>query len=330
MSERTHAIRIHSTGGPEVLRWEEIDLAPPGPGEVRVRHTAIGLNFIETYHRTGLYPVPLPAVLGSEGAGIVEAIGPDVPAALGIARGDRVAYATGPIGSYAEARNIAAAHVVKVPEAVDDRVAAAVLLKGMTAWFLATKTHLIARGETVLVHAAAGGVGLLLCQWAKHRGATVIGTVGSEEKATLARAHGCDHIVFYRREDVAARVREITSGEKLPVVYDSVGKDTFLASLDCLRPRGLMVTYGNASGAVPPFEPRLLAQKGSLFLTRPTLFDYVRARSELEEAARDLFTLVAGGVLRVRVGETHPLREAEAAHRALEARTTSGSSVLLP
>lgn len=327
---RTHAIRIHDTGGPEVLRWEPIDLATPSTGELRVRHTAIGLNFIETYHRTGLYPLALPSGLGSEGAGVVEAIGEGVPSDYGIAVGDRVAYATGPLGSYAEARNVPASHVVKVPDAVDDRVAAASMLKGMTAWYLAKKTHRIAKGETILVHAAAGGVGLILCQWAKHLGATVIGTVGSEEKAELARANGCEHVVLYRSEDVVARVRAITKGAMLPVVYDSVGKDTFMASLDCLRPRGLAVTFGQSSGAIPPFEPRILSQKGSLFLTRPTLHDYVRARAELEEAARELFDVIARGIVKVRVAQTYALRDAARAHHDLEARKTTGSTVLLP
>ncbi|MBS2014746.1 MAG: quinone oxidoreductase [Deltaproteobacteria bacterium] len=327
---RAHAIRFHEIGGPEVLRWDAIDVPPPGPGEVRLRQTAVGLNFIDTYHRTGLYALPLPSGLGSEGAGVVDAIGDGVPASYGLAVGDRVAYATGPIGSYAEARNIPASHVVPLPAGVDDRVAAAVMLKGMTAWYLAKRTHRIAPGEAVLVHAAAGGVGLILCQWAKHLGATVIGTVGSEEKAGLARAHGCDHVILYRQEDVAARVRELTNGAKLPVVYDSVGKDTFTSSLDCLRPRGLLVTFGQSSGAIPPFDPRVLAQKGSLFLTRPTLYDYVRARQELEEAARDLFHVLTSGVVKVRIDRTRPLREAADAHRDLESRRTTGSTVLLP
>lgn len=329
-AQRTHAIRFHDTGGPDVLRWEEIELPPPAKGELRIRQTAVGLNFIDTYHRTGLYPVPRPSGLGSEGAGVIEAIGEGVPASLGFAVGDRVAYATGAIGSYAEARNLDASNVVKVPSEVDDRVAAAAMLKGMTAWYLAKKTHPIEKGETVLVHAAAGGVGLVLCQWAKHLGATVIGTVGSEEKAELARANGCDHVVFYRSEDVATRVREITNGAMLPVVYDSVGKDTFMTSLACLRPRGLAVTFGQSSGAIPPFDPRVLSQKGSLFLTRPTLYDYVRERADLEEAARDLFGVIAGGVVKMHIAQTYPLRDAAQAHADLEARKTTGSTVLLP
>lgn len=323
----THAVRMHGTGGPEVLRWQPVDLAPPAPGELRVRHTAVGLNFIDTYHRTGLYPVPLPAVLGSEAAGVVEAVGPGV---TGLAAGDRIAYATGPLGAYAEARNIAAAHVVQLPAAVDDATAAAAMLKGMTAQYLAKRTYAIQPGDAIVVHAAAGGVGLILCQWAKHLGATVIGTVGSEEKATLARAHGCDHIVFYRTEDVAARVREINGGEGVPVVYDSVGRDTFAASLDCLRPRGLLVSFGQSSGALGPFDPRLLAQKGSLFLTRPTLGHYVATRAELDDTARELFDVIANGAVRIRVAQTYPLRDAERAHRDLEARKTTGSTLLLP
>ena len=323
----THAVRIHQTGGPDVLRWEVVDLAPPAAGEARVRHAAVGVNFIDTYFRTGLYPTKLPATLGSEAAGIIEEVGEGV---TGLAKGDRVAYATGPLGAYSEARNVPAAHLVKLPESVDDATAAASMLKGMTAQYLVRRTHPVQKGETILVHAAAGGVGLLLCQWAKHLGATVIGTVGSEEKATLARAHGCDHVVFYRTEDVPARVRELTNGAGVPVVYDSVGKDTFAASLDCLRPRGLLVTFGQSSGPVPPFDPRVLSQKGSLFLTRPTLADSVRARSELESTARELFEVIASGAVKVRAAQTYPLRDAEQAHRDLEARKTTGSTLLLP
>jgi NADPH2:quinone reductase len=323
----THAVRVHQTGGPEVLRWEKIELPAPAHGEVRVRHTAVGLNFIDTYFRTGLYPLPLPAVLGSEAAGVVEAIGQGVTE---VRKGDRVAYGTGPTGAYAEVRNIPVAHVVKLPDAVDDTTAAAVMLKGMTAQYLCRRTYAVQKGDHVLVHAAAGGVGLLLCQWAKHLGAIVIGTVGSEEKAKLAAEHGCDHVLFYRTEDVAARVREITNGARVPVVYDSVGKDTFLTSLDCLRPRGLMVTFGNSSGPVGPIDPRILAQKGSLFLTRPTLGDYVRTRADLEATSRDLFDVIASGAVRVRVAQTYPLRDAEGAHRDLEARKTTGSTVLIP
>jgi NADPH2:quinone reductase len=323
----THAIRFHEVGGPEVLKWEAVELPPPAAGEARVRHAAIGLNFVDTYHRTGLYPTPLPSGLGAEAAGVVVEIGPGVTE---VAKGDRVAYATGPQGAYAEERNMPASVLVKLPDGVDDRTAAAVSLKGMTAQYLARRTHAIARGETILVHAAAGGVGTLLVQWCKHLGATVIGTVGSEAKAKLAREHGCDHVILYRTEDVPARVRELTKGEGVPVVYDAIGKDTFHASLDCLRTRGLMVTFGNASGPVGPIDPRILAQKGSLFLTRPTLGSYVKTRAELVETAREVFELVAKGVLRVRVDQTYALRDAEQAHRDLEARKTTGSTVLLP
>ncbi|AKU94651.1 Quinone oxidoreductase [Labilithrix luteola] len=322
-----HAIRFHQTGGPEVLRWESVDLAPPEPGEVRVRHTAIGLNFIDTYHRSGLYPVALPSGLGSEAAGIVEDLGPGV---RGFSIGDRVTYASGPLGAYAEVRNVPASVLVKIPQGVDDKVAAAVMLKGMTAQYLVRRTYEVKRGDTILVHAAAGGVGLILCQWAKHLGATVIGTVGSEEKAKLAREHGCDHVLLYRTENVPERVRELTNGVGVPVVYDSVGKDTFAMSLDSLRLRGLMVTFGNSSGAVGPIDPRVLAQKGSLYLTRPTLATYIHDRAELEATAGELLDLVAKGVLRVNVSQTYHLRDAERAHRDLEARKTTGSTVLLP
>ncbi len=324
----TKAIRMHGTGEPDVLRWETVEVPPLASGEVRVRHTAIGLNFIDTYHRSGLYPVALPTVLGSEAAGVVEAVG---PAVTGFAKGDRVAYGTGPLGAYAEARNVPAAHLVKVPEGVDDKTAAAVMLKGMTAQYLVRRTHRVAPGDTILVHAAAGGVGLLLCQWAKHLGATVIGTVGSEAKAQLAREHGCDHVLFYRHEDVPRRVRELTNGEGVVVVYDSIGRDTFAASLDALRPLGLMVCFGQSSGPVGPFDPRILAQKGSLYLTRPTLGDYVgRRRKDLDDTSRELFDLLAKGVLRVRIDQTYPLHDAVRAHLDLEARKTTGSTVLLP
>ena len=322
-----NAIRIHETGGPEVLRWESIDTPRPGAGEIRVRHTAIGLNFIDTYHRSGLYKIPLPAVIGSEAAGVIEEVGEGV---TNLSVGDRVAYATGPIGSYAEERTMPAAYVVKIPDAVDDRSAAASMLKGMTAQYLVRRTHDVKKGDVVLVHAAAGGVGTILCQWAKHHGATVIGTVGSEEKAKLARENGCDHVILYRSEDTQKRVRAITNGAGAHVVYDGVGKDTWDASLDSLRPRGLMVQYGNASGAVPPIAPLALMQKGSLFLTRPRLGDYVLTREELEATARDLFDVLAKGVVRVRVDQTFALRDAAEAHRALESRRTTGATVLVP
>lgn len=322
-----HAIRIHETGGPEVLRWEAVDVPPPGPGEVRVRHTAVGLNFIDTYHRSGLYPLPLPSALGSEAAGVIEQVGDGVS---GFAVGDRVAYATAPVGAYAEVRNVPAGPLVKLPEGVDDRTAAAVLLKGMTAEYLVRRTHAVKPGDVVVVHAAAGGVGLLLAQWAKHLGAVVIGTVGSEDKALLAREHGCDHVLLYRTEDVPARVRALTRGEGARVVYDAVGKDTLAASMDALRVRGLLVSYGQASGPAAPVDPRVLSQKGSLYLTRPKLGDYVRTREELEESARALFDGIARGVLRVRIEQTYALRDAAGAHRDLEARKTRGSTLLLP
>lgn len=324
---KTHAIVVEQTGGPEVLRWKEIELPPLAAGEVRIRHAATGLNFIDTYHRTGLYPMKLPGVLGSEASGVVEELGPGV---TGLAKGDRVAYGTGPLGAYAEKRNIPAEFLVTIPDAIDDATAAASMLKGMTAEYLVRRTYPVKKGETILVHAAAGGVGLMLCQWAKHLGATVIGTVGSEEKAKLARDHGCDHVVFYRTEDVPGRVREITGGERVPVVYDSVGKDTFAASLASLRPRGLLVTFGQSSGPIPPFDPRVLSQKGSLFLTRPKLGDYVATRDELEATASALFDVIATGAVRVRVAQRIALRDAERAHHDLEGRKTTGSTVLLP
>ncbi|MBK9373212.1 MAG: quinone oxidoreductase [Holophagales bacterium] len=322
----THAIRIHQTGGPEVLRWDEVEVGPPGPGEVRLRHTAIGLNFIDTYHRSGLYPLPLPAIPGSEGAGVVEEIGAGVSE---VKPGDRVAYA-GPVGAYAEERLVPAHRLVPLPEDVDDRVAAAAMLKGMTARYLLRRTHRVEAGETILLHSAAGGVGLIAAQWAKSLGATVIGTVSTEAKAVLARDAGCDHVVVTSRESFAARVKEITGGAGVRVVYDAVGKDTFEGSLDCLGPLGLMVSYGNASGPVAPISPLLLAQKGSLFLTRPTLMTYTARREDLLATAADLFAVLRTGAVKVRIDATYPLGEAAAAHTALEARRTTGSTVLLP
>jgi len=323
----TKAIRVHSHGGPEVLRWEDVEVGRPGPGQVRLRHTAIGLNFIDTYHRTGLYPAELPAVLGMEAAGVVEEVGPDVTE---VAPGDRVAYASPPLGAYAEARLMTADRLVPLPDEIGDDVAAAVILKGMTAEYLVLRTHRVQPGETVLVHAAAGGVGLLLSQWAKHLGATVIGTAGSDEKASLAREHGCDHTIVYTREDFVARVRELTGGRGVPVVYDSVGAATWEGSLDCLQPLGLMVSFGNASGAVPPFPPGDLATKGSLFLTRPTLMTYNADRRDLLASAKALFEVLRSGAVRAAVSQTRPLQEAAQAHRDLEARRTTGSTVLLP
>jgi NADPH2:quinone reductase len=320
----THAIRVHQTGGPEVLKWEEVEVGEPGPGQVKIRQEAAGLNFIDVYHRTGLYPQPLPFTPGVEGAGIVEAIGPGVEE---VKAGDRVTYAS-QIGGYAEERLIDAARVVKLPDAVSTEQAAAMMLQGLTARMLIRAIHRVQAGDTILIHAAAGGVGLIVCQWAKALGATVIGTVGSDEKAELARAHGCDHPIVYTREDFAAEVDRITEGRKLPVVYDSVGKETFMKSLDCLAPRGLMVSFGNASGAPDPIAPGVLSQKGSLFLTRPTLNNYIATRAELEESARDLFDVIAGEQVKVEVKQRFALKDAADAHRALEGRHTTGSTVL--
>ena len=319
-----YAIRVHRAGGPEVLQWEEVEIGEPGPGQVRLRQEAVGLNYIDVYHRTGLYPQPLPFTPGVEGAGVVESVGEGVKT---VKPGDRVAYA-GPIGGYAEQRLIDAERVVKLPDSISSEAAAAMMLQGMTAHMLLRRVYEVKAGDTILVHAAAGGVGLILCQWAKALGATVIGTVSKDEKAELARAHGCDHPVIYTRQDFVAEVERITGGAKLPVVYDSVGKDTFLRSLDCVRPRGLMVSYGNASGPPEPMAPGLLAQKGSLFLTRPTLFNYIAAREELEDAAAELFEVVSSGKVRIEIGQRYPLEDAAEAHRALEARRTSGSTVL--
>ncbi len=324
----TRAIRIHETGGPEALRWEDVDVGAPGPGEIRVRHTAIGLNFIDVYLRSGLYPLPgLPAVLGMEAAGVVEAVGPGVERP---AVGDRVAYAAMPPGAYAEARIMPADRVVTLPDAIDDRTAAAMMLKGMTAEYLLRRTFRVKEGDAILFHAAAGGVGLIACQWAKILGATVIGTVGTREKAEKARAHGCDHPIVTTEEDFVARVREITDGEGCAVVYDSIGKDTFEGSLDCLAPRGMLVLFGQSSGPVPPFDAGVLAAKGSLYLTRPSLFHYTATREELDSCASALFEVVAAGKVAITIGQTYPLAETAQAHRDLEARRTTGSTVLLP
>ncbi len=321
------AIRFHHTGGPDVLRLEEVEVGEPGEGQARVRHTAIGVNFIDTYHRTGLYPLPLPSTLGVEGAGVVEAVGKGV---AHVKKGDRVGYAGGAPGGYSQVRVMAADRLVKLPDGISDQQAAGAMLKGLTVQYLSRRTYPVKAGETVLVHAAAGGVGLIACQWLKALGATVIGTVGSDEKAKLARAHGCDHPIVYTREDFAARVKEITKGAGVPVVYDAVGKSTFQGSLDCLRPRGLMVSFGNASGAVPPVDLLVLSQKGSLFLTRPTLAHYTANREELESAARELFEVMQSGKVKIEVSRTYPLAEAARAHQDLEARKTTGSVVLLP
>ncbi len=320
----THAIRVHQVGGPEVLQWEEVGVGDPGPGQVRLRQEAVGINFIDVYYRTGLYPQPLPFTPGVEGAGVVEAVGPDV---TNMKAGDRVAYG-GPIGGYAEVRLIDADRVVKLPDALPAEQAAAMMLQGMTAHMLLRQVISVKPGDTILIHAAAGGVGLIVCQWAKALGATVIGTVGSDEKAELARAHGCDHPIVYTRQDFVAEVERLTDGKKLPVVYDGVGRDTFMKSLDCLRPRGLMVSFGNASGPPDPFPPSVLAQKGSLFLTRPGVYNYVASRAELETAAGELFDMVTSGKVRIELNQRFPLRDAAEAHRALEARQTSGSTVL--
>ncbi len=322
----SHVIRINQNGGPEQMQWEEVTVADPGPGEVRVRNTAVGLNFIDTYHRSGLYPMPLPLVLGSEGAGVVEAVGPKVKE---FKVGDHVAYAQ-PIGAYAEVLIRPVARLVKIPAGIKDETAAAMMLKGMTAWYLCRRTYRVKKGDTIVVHAAAGGVGQILCQWAKHLGATVIGTVGSDEKIALAKKAGCKHVVVMSREKLSVRVKEITKGKGVPVVYDGVGKDTFVESLDCLAPLGLMASFGNASGAVAPVNIGILAQKGSLFLTRPTLVNYTSAREDLLTAARELFAVVKKGAVKITINQRYPLREAAQAHRDLEARKTTGSTVLLP
>lgn len=321
------AIRFETTGGPDVLRPEIVEVGEPAEGEVRIRQTAVGLNYIDVYHRSGLYPLPLPSGLGLEAAGVVEAVGTGVSE---LAVGDRVAYASPPPGAYAEERLLAAERVVRLPGSVDERTAAAAMLKGLTAQYLLRRTYHVQPGDTILFHAAAGGVGLIACQWAKHLGATVIGTVGSETKAELARAHGCDHVIVYSSEDFVARVREITDGAGVPVVYDSVGADTWEGSLDCLSRFGTMVSFGNASGPVPPFAPTVLAAKGSLFLTRPTIFDYIAERDDLVAGSDELFEVLATGAVEIEVNQTYPLAEAAQAHRDLESRANTGSTVLLP
>ena len=322
------AIRIERNGGPETMALKEIDLPAPGPGEITVRAKAIGINFIDTYHRSGLYPVQLPSGIGMEAAGTVEAVGQGVAQ---FAKGDRVAYASGPIGAYAEAHNVAAASAAKIPDGVSDEEAAAMMLKGLTAQFLLRQTFRVEKGQTILWHAAAGGVGLIACQWAKHLGATVIGTTSSEEKAKLAREHGCDHVIDYTKEDVAARVKEITGGKKLPVVYDGVGKATFISSLDSLAPLGLLVSFGNASGPVTDVNLGILAQKGSLYVTRPTMFHYAaKTPTAFQEMADDLFAVVKSGAVKIEVNQRYSLAEAARAHIDLEARKTTGASVLIP
>jgi NADPH2:quinone reductase len=320
------AIRVHETGGPEKLIYEDVELPPPGPGEVRVRHTAIGLNFIDVYFRTGLYPTPLPAIPGGEGAGVVVSVGPGV---TGFAPGERVAYAAGP-GSYADERNVAAAVLLKLPADISDETAAAMMLKGLTSQYLLRRTYRVKAGDTVLIHAAAGGVGLIACQWAKHLGATVIGTVGSKDKVELAKANGCDHVIDYRNEDFVARVAEITGGKKCDVVYDGVGKATFPASLDCLKPFGMFVSFGNASGPVDAFPMTLLMQKGSLYATRPTLNTHAADRKVLEEMAAELFEVVRSGAVKIAVNARYKLADAAKAQIALESRATTGATVLIP
>jgi len=324
---RCGAMRIHATGGPEVLRWEDVEVGEPGAGEVLLRQTAVGLNYIDTYHRSGLYKVPLPCVIGLEGAAVVERTGSGVAE---LRAGDRVAYASAPLGAYAEWRVFPAERLIALPDAIDDRQAAGMMLQGMTVEYLVRRTFRVQPGQTVLFHAAAGGVGLIACQWLKHLGATVIGTGGGAEKLALAQAHGCDHVIDYHREDVARRVRELTGGAGVPVVYDGVGRDTFQASLDSLARRGLLVSFGNASGPVPAFEPGVLSAKGSLFLTRPSLMDYIATRQELVDSAAALFDVVERGAVKIPVNQTYALRDAASAHRDLESRKTTGSTVLLP
>jgi NADPH2:quinone reductase len=321
------AIRFSQFGGPGVLTLEDVTLPDPAPGQVRVRHTAIGVNFIDTYQRSGLYPVPLPSGLGVEAAGIVDALGDGVTT---LQKGDRVAYGGGPIGAYAEANNVAADRLVKLPDGIPDETAAASLLKGMTAQYLLKRTYPVKPGETILFHSAAGGVGLIAGQWAKHLGATVIGTVGSDEKTALAKANGYSQVLNTRDEDWAKRVREISKGQGVPVVYDSIGKDTWSGSLDCLAMRGMMVSFGNSSGAVPPFAPGILAGKGSLYVTRPTLAHYTRTSAELQETADDLFAVIQAGAVKIAVHQRYPLAQARQAHEALHSRNTTGATVLVP
>jgi NADPH2:quinone reductase len=323
-----HAIRFSKTGGPEVLQWEEVNVPQPGANEALVRHKAVGLNYIDTYHRTGLYPMPMPSGIGLEAAGVVEAVGAGVTE---LKAGDRVAYANGPIGAYAELKVHPVDRLVKVPDGISFEQAASMMLQGLTVQYLLRRLHVVPKsGDTVLFHAAAGGIGLIACQWAKALGINVIGTVGSEEKAKLAREHGAAHTIIYTKEDFQARVMEITGGKKVPIVYDSVGKDTFMKSLDCLQPRGLMVSFGNASGPVGPTDLGILSAKGSLYVTRPTLMSYTAKRDELVAAAKDLFDMVLSGKVKVTPRQSYALKDAAQAHRDLEARKTTGSTVLIP
>ena len=323
-----HAIRFHKTGGPEVLEWEEVNVGDPGAGEVRVSQKAVGLNYIDTYHRTGLYPMPMPSGLGLEGAGVVEAVGGGVNE---FRAGDRVAYCNGPIGAYSEVKLHPADRLVKVPEGISFEQAASMMLQGLTVQYLLRRLLTVPKaGDTILWHAAAGGVGLIACQWAKALGVNVIGTVGSEEKARLARENGCTHTIIYTKEDFVARVKELTGGKGVPIVYDSVGKDTFMKSLDCLQVRGLMAIFGNASGAPEPLNVNTLAAKGSLYVTRPTLISYTAKREDLVSAARELFDHVLAGRIKVGPRQTYALRDAAQAHRDLEGRKTTGSTILVP
>jgi len=321
------AIRFHRTGGPEVLQLDDVEVGDPAEGQARVRNTAIGLNFIDTYHRSGLYPMPLPSGIGLEAAGVVEDVGKGVTS---VKPGDRVGYAGGPPGAYSQTRLIPADRLVKVPEGISDNEVAAMMLKGLTVWYLLRRVYRVEKGETVLFHAAAGGVGLIACQWLKALGVTVIGTVGSDDKARIAKAHGCDHTIVYTRENFVERVKEITGGRKVPVVYDSVGKDTFMGSLDCLQPRGLLCIFGNGSGPVSAFDLNLLAAKGSLYVTRPSLMVYTARRQDLEAGAKELFDVVKSGKVKIEINQTYRLQDAAQAHRDLEARKTTGSTVLLP
>jgi len=321
------AVRIHKHGGPDVLAYEDVEVGAPGEGQARVKNLAIGLNFIDTYHRSGLYQLPMPSGIGLEAAGVVDAVGPGV---TWVKPGDRVAYSGGPPGAYSEMRLIPADRLVKLPDAISDRQAAAMMLKGLTVQYLIRRTYRVERGETVLFHAAAGGVGLIACQWLKSLGVTVIGTVGSDEKAKIAKAHGCDHTIVYTREKFVDRVNEITGGKKVPVVYDSVGKDTFMGSLDCLQPRGLLAVFGNGSGPVAAFDLNLLAAKGSLYVTRPSLVTYSARRQDLEAGAAELFDVVKSGKVKIEINQTYALKDAAQAHRDLEGRKTTGSTVLVP
>ena len=322
-----NAIRIHANGGPEVMQWETVAVGDPGPGEARVRHTAIGVNYIDTYHRSGLYKLPLPAGLGAEAAGAVEAVGAGVD---WVQPGDRVAYSGGPLGAYSEMRVMPADRLVKLPEGVSDRVAATLMLKGLTVQYLFRQTFKLKSGDTILFHAAAGGVGLIACQWARALGVTMIGTVGSDEKAALAKANGCTHTIVYTRENFVERVKTLTGGKGVPVVYDGIGKDTFPASLDCLQPRGMWVSFGNASGAIPPFDILLLSQKGSLYATRPTLVTHTAKREDLLAMATEMFGLVHAGKIVSEPRQTFALKDAANAHRALESRATTGATILVP